>query len=97
MCAQRRCTSFLTCGCAIANIWRAPAPGGVLLLTVPAMGRARHACRVFITTVSAAPDGAVDWLVADLAGARATIATYGNVVSCTPLSVQSVAVRGAEL
>jgi len=67
---------------AIANIWRALAPGGVLLLTVPAMGRhdthqGFHHDRWRVTQTG------LDWLVSDLPGARATSATYGNLVSCT--------------
>ena len=39
---------------ALANIWRALAPGGVLLLTVPALGR-HDTRRGFITTAGASP------------------------------------------
>ena len=67
---------------ALANNWRALAPRGVLLLTVAAMGRhdthqGFHHDRWRVTQTG------LDWLVSDLSGARATIGTYGNLVSCT--------------
>ena len=66
---------------AIANIWRALAPGGVLLLTVPTLGRheARqgfHHDRWRVTKTG------LEWLLRGLPGASVDITTYGNVLSC---------------
>lgn len=66
---------------ALANIWRAIVPGGVLLMTVPALGRhdsreSFHHDRWRVTKTG------LEWLVADLSGPRATYATYGNLLSC---------------
>ena len=69
---------------ALANVWRALAPGGVLLLTVPALGRhdtrkGFHHDRWRVTKTG------LDWLFSELcdAHAGATTTTYGNLVSCT--------------
>jgi SAM-dependent methyltransferase len=67
---------------ALDNVWRATAPGGVLLLTVPALGRhdARqgfHHDRWRVTRTG------LEWLVAGLPGARSETTVYGNVLSCT--------------
>ena len=67
---------------ALANTWRALSPGGVLLLTAPALGRheARknfHHDRWRVTSTG------LQWLLTGLPDARAEITTYGNVLSCT--------------
>lgn len=68
---------------AVANIWRALAPGGVLLLTVPVLGRheARkgfHADRWRVTKTG------LEWLLTGLTdGGSAEVTHYGNVLSCT--------------
>lgn len=67
---------------ALANIWRALAPGGVLLLTVPALGRhdARkgfHHDRWRVTKTG------LEWLLTTLEDARWETMAYGNLLSCT--------------
>jgi hypothetical protein len=67
---------------ALANVWRAIAPGGVLLLTVPALGRhdtrkGFHHDRWRVTKTG------LEWLLTRLPDARADSTTYGNVLSCT--------------
>lgn len=66
----------------LSNVWRAIAPGGVLLLTVPALGRhdtrqGFHHDRWRVTRTG------LEWLLSDLPGARADTTTYGNLLSCT--------------
>ena len=66
---------------ALNNVWRAVAPGGVLLLTVPALGRhdvrkSFHHDRWRVTKTG------LDWLLSDVEGPAQTT-TYGNVLSCT--------------
>jgi SAM-dependent methyltransferase len=66
---------------AVANIWRALAAGGVLLLTVPAIGRheARqgfHHDRWRVTKTG------LEWLLASVTDATMDVTTYGNVLSC---------------
>jgi SAM-dependent methyltransferase len=67
---------------AIANVWRSLAPGGVLLATVPALGRhdtrrGSHHDRWRLTTTG------MEWLLSGLPGAHATTFTYGNLLTCT--------------
>jgi SAM-dependent methyltransferase len=67
---------------ALDNVWRAIAPGGVLLLTVPALGRhdtrkGFHHDRWRVTETG------LDWLLSGLPAGRASTTTYGNVLSCT--------------
>ena len=66
---------------AIANVWRAVTPGGVLLLTVPALGR-HDARKGFDHDRWRLTRTGLEELLADLPGARATIASHGNVLSC---------------
>jgi SAM-dependent methyltransferase len=66
---------------AIANVWRTLAPRGVLLLTVPALGRhdvhkGFHHDRWRVTRTG------LEWLLARLPNAHAGVTTYGNVLSC---------------
>ncbi len=67
---------------ALANVWRSLAPGGILLLTVPALGRhdtrkGSHHDRWRVTSTG------LEWLLSGLPGAEATTSTYGNLVTCT--------------
>jgi SAM-dependent methyltransferase len=67
---------------AVANVWRSLAPGGVLLLTVPALGRhdtrkGSHHDRWRVTRTG------LEWLLSALPGAHATTSTYGNLLTCT--------------
>jgi SAM-dependent methyltransferase len=67
---------------ALDNVWRAIAPGGVLLLTVPALGRhdvrkGFHHDRWRVTRTG------LEWLLAALPDARAETTTFGNLLSCT--------------
>lgn len=67
---------------AVANVWRTLAAGGVLLLTVPTVGRheARRNChhdRWRVTRTG------LEWLLSALPNARAEITAYGNVLSCS--------------
>ena len=66
---------------AIANVWRAVAPGGVLLLTVPALGR-HDARQGFDHDRWRVTKTGLEWLLGRLPDARADITTYGNVLSC---------------
>ena len=67
---------------AVANVWQAVAPGGVLLLTVPAVGRheARqnfHHDRWRVTKTG------LEWLLSGLPGSHPEVTTYGNVLTCS--------------
>jgi SAM-dependent methyltransferase len=67
---------------AVANVWQSLAPGGVLLLTVPALGRhdtrtGSHHDRWRVTTTG------LQWLLSELPRANATTSTYGNLLACT--------------
>ena len=66
---------------AIVNVWRSVAPGGVLLLTVPALGR-HDARKGFDHDRWRITRTGLEVLLANLAGARSTITSYGNVLSC---------------
>ena len=67
---------------AVANVWRALSPGGVLLLTVPALGR-HEARKGFHSDRWRVTKTGLEWLVTGLSNGRADITTYGNVLSCT--------------
>jgi SAM-dependent methyltransferase len=67
---------------ALANVWRAVAPGGVLLLTVPALGR-HEARKGFHHDRWRVTKTGLEWLLPDLPAGRSDITTYGNVLSCT--------------
>ena len=67
---------------AVANVWRSLVPGGVLLLTVPALGRhdtrpGSHHDRWRVTGTG------LEWLLSALPASRATTSTYGNLLTCT--------------
>ena len=67
---------------AVGNVWRSLAPGGVLLLTVPALGRhdtrkGSHHDRWRVTSTG------LEWLLSELPGVHATTCTYGNLLTCT--------------
>jgi SAM-dependent methyltransferase len=66
---------------ALANVWRALSPGGVLLLTVPALGR-HEARKGFHSDRWRVTKTGLEWLLTGLSNARADITTYGNVLSC---------------
>jgi SAM-dependent methyltransferase len=66
---------------AVGNVWRALAPGGVLLLTVPAIGR-HDARKSFHHDRWRVTKTGVEWLLAELTGAPADVTTYGNILSC---------------
>jgi len=83
---------------AVANIWRALAAGGVLLLTVPAIGRHQarqdfHHDRWRVTKTG------LEWLLAGVTDAPANVTTYGNVLSCVAFLYGMAAeeLRGEEL
>ncbi len=67
---------------ALANIWRALSPGGVLLLTVPTLGR-HEARKGFHHDRWRVTKTGLEWLLTGLSDGRADITTYGNVLSCT--------------
>jgi len=66
---------------AVSNVWRALAPGGALLLTVPAIGR-HDARKSFHHDRWRVTKTGVEWLVAEVADAPADVTTYGNILSC---------------
>jgi len=66
---------------AVANIWRALAAGGVLLLTVPAIGR-HDARKSFHHDRWRVTKTGVEWLLAEVTDAPVDVTTYGNVLSC---------------
>jgi SAM-dependent methyltransferase len=66
---------------AVANVWRALSPGGVLLLTVPALGR-HEARKGFHSDRWRVTKTGLEWLLTGLSNAHADITTYGNVLSC---------------
>ena len=68
-------------GAALANIWRALSPGGVLLLTVPALGR-HEARKGFHHDRWRVTNTGLEWLLTGLSGAHPEITSYGNVLSC---------------
>ncbi len=67
---------------ALGNIWRAIAPGGVLLLTVPALSR-HDARQGFDHDRWRLTRTGLEWLVAAVAAGRPQIVTYGNLLTCT--------------
>jgi SAM-dependent methyltransferase len=66
---------------AVANVWRALAAGGVLLLTVPAIGR-HEARKSFHHDRWRVTKTGLEWLLAGVTDAPADVTTYGNVLSC---------------
>jgi SAM-dependent methyltransferase len=68
-------------GAALANIWRALSPGGVLLLTVPAVGR-HEARKGFHRDRWRVTNTGLEWLLTGLSDARSEVTSYGNVLSC---------------
>jgi SAM-dependent methyltransferase len=67
-------------GTALANIWRALSRGGVLLLTVPAVGR--HEARGFDHDRWRVTSTGLEWLLTGLSDASPEVTSYGNVLSC---------------
>ena len=68
-------------GTALANVWRALSPGGVLLLTVPAVGR-HEARKGFHHDRWRVTNTGLEWLLTGLSDARSEVTSYGNVLSC---------------
>lgn len=70
---------FLSPETALANLWASIAPGGVLLLTVPTLGRLdphNHGTDFWRWT----PNGLAELL--HRVGIRASVSGYGNVLAC---------------
>lgn len=67
---------------AITNVWRALRPEGVLLVTVPALGRHDSRPGFDHDRWRLTPSG-LDGLLGELPDARTSIVTYGNVLSCS--------------
>lgn len=67
---------------ALANVWRAVAPGGTLLLTVPALGR-HDTSKSFHHDRWRVTQSGLEWMLSALPDGRAETVTYGNVLSCT--------------
>lgn len=68
-------------GVALANAWRALRPGGVLLVTVPGVGRHISRRGLGHDRWRLMPSG-LDWLLGRLPDAEFTTTAYGNVLSC---------------
>jgi SAM-dependent methyltransferase len=66
---------------AVANVWRALAPGGVLLLTVPAIGR-HEARKGFHHDRWRVTKTGLEWLLEGIANGPVDVTTYGNVLAC---------------
>jgi SAM-dependent methyltransferase len=66
---------------AVANVWRALAVGGVLLLTVPAIGR-HEARKGFHHDRWRVTKTGLESLFAGIADGPADVTTYGNVLAC---------------
>jgi hypothetical protein len=66
---------------AVANVWRALCPGGVLLLTVPALGLDETHSGVVSDHWRLTKTG-LEWLLSGLPGAQPQVTTYGNVLTC---------------
>jgi hypothetical protein len=65
----------------MANVWQALRPGGVLLVTVPALGRhdtapGFHHDRWRVTQTG------LDWMLGGLPSARWETTTFGNALTC---------------
>ena len=66
---------------ALSNAWHAVRPGGVLLITVPAVGRHESRPGFDHDRWRIAPSG-LTWLIANLPNADGAATSYGNVLSC---------------
>ena len=69
-------------GVALANVCRALAPGGVLLLTVPALGR-HDARKGFHHDRWRVTRSGLEWLLTAADEGRWETTVYGNLLSCT--------------
>ncbi|MGI8521306.1 MAG: class I SAM-dependent methyltransferase [Actinomycetota bacterium] len=67
---------------ALMNVWRALQPGGVLLVTVPALGRHDSRPGFDHDRWRLTPSG-LGSLLGELPDTRTSIVTYGNVLSCS--------------
>jgi SAM-dependent methyltransferase len=76
----RRCIWFRH-ATVVANVWRALAVGGVLLVTVPAIGR-HEARKGFHHDRWRVTKTGLEWLLAGIADGPADVTTYGNVLAC---------------
>ena len=85
-------------GTALSNVWRALAPGGVLLLTVPAIGR-HDARKSFHHDRWRVTKTGLEWLLGGVTDAPVDVTTYGNVLSCVAFLYGMAAeeLRGDEL
>jgi SAM-dependent methyltransferase len=66
---------------AVGNVWRAVAPGGVVLLTVPAIGR-HEARKGFHHDRWRVTKSGLEWLLAGITNGSVEVTTYGNVLAC---------------
>jgi SAM-dependent methyltransferase len=83
---------------AIANLWRALRPRGVLLITAPAVSRHDRGCQFHRHRWRITQAG-IEWLGLELPGGHVEVTTYGNVFTCAAFlyGVAAEELRGHEL